>query len=621
MDVVQVAVETVTKAVDVMSRKMSALIKAKMDEKADISEVPVKVSDLTNDSNFQNAQQVEDKIDAKISSAYKVGGSATMATLPALTAAKLGVVVNMSEGFTTTADFLEGAGKTYPAGTNIVVASAGENAYKYDVLSGFVDLSGYVEDTRKVGGVLLSADIPVTLTGDTAITVTNTGTASAIGYSVVHKGSGVTAGSKGDTTNQTPAFGGTFKVLSATVDAKGHVTALGDHTVKVPNATATSQADGLMSKGDKAKLDAIGVTASAPLEVTKTGETYNVTLKDSGVTAGSKGDTTNQTPAFGGTFKVLSATVDAKGHVTNLAEHTTRIPDTVATTSAAGLMSAADKAKLDNIIDATLSHTGQAADAKTTGDNFSALQSLIRRMEIHCTASGNPATFADADAADIKDLRVTITPAQSGSGDPSPTNIRPISGVSSVSVTRTGENGTNPQTVTMQLTDGSDPLTVYGGTLDVTTGKLTVTHKGTDMGGLNFNYNSSNDVFAANINDCKSSIRFGYEDGLCSMFTVFRGEFSQFLTNSFAVIIAPAAWSSNSPYLVVSYKGITDSNAFRTAVSGQTIVYPLAAPLTYQLTPQQLATLRGYNAVSADAGSVDVTYKADNALIPLGGNA
>ena len=136
-----------------------------------------------------------------------------------------------------------------------------------------VDLSGLVPNTRKVGGVPLSADIPVSVTGDTAITVTNTGTASAIGYSVVHNDSGVTAGSKGDTTNQTPGFGGTFKVLSATVDAKGHVTTLGDHTVEIPDDLATTSKDGLMSKNDKAKLDAIGVTATSPLEVTKTGET------------------------------------------------------------------------------------------------------------------------------------------------------------------------------------------------------------------------------------------------------------------------------------------------------------------------------------------------------------
>lgn len=57
---------------------------------------------------------------------------------------------------------------------------------------------------------------------------------------ISHSTSGVTAGSKGDTTNQTPAFGGTFKVPSGTVDANGHLTNFADHTVKIPAETSVS---------------------------------------------------------------------------------------------------------------------------------------------------------------------------------------------------------------------------------------------------------------------------------------------------------------------------------------------------------------------------------------------
>ncbi|MBR4544995.1 MAG: hypothetical protein IKO14_03340, partial [Oscillibacter sp.] len=91
------------------------------------------------------------------------------------------------------------------------------------------------------------------------------------------------------------------------------------------------------------------------------------------------------------------------------------------------------------LIDATLSDAGKAADAKATGDIFALLKELITGIDapIYRTASGNPATFSDADAANVKALSVTITLTQSGSGNPSPTNIRPITGVSSVTVTRT----------------------------------------------------------------------------------------------------------------------------------------------------------------------------------------
>lgn len=59
--------------------------------------------------------------------------------------------------------------------------------------------------------------------------------------------------------------------------------------------------------------------------------------------------TGNQTPAFGGTFSVSQVTSDATGHVTGLTERTVKIPDAIATSGAAGLMSAADKARLDGM--------------------------------------------------------------------------------------------------------------------------------------------------------------------------------------------------------------------------------------------------------------------------------
>lgn len=56
-------------------------------------------------------------------------------------------------------------------------------------------------------------------------------------------------------------------------------------------------------------------------------------------------------------------------------------------------------------------------------------------------ASGDIATFPDgADGIPVKSLTATITPKQSGSGDPSPSNVRPISGWSGANITRVGRN-------------------------------------------------------------------------------------------------------------------------------------------------------------------------------------
>ena len=84
------------------------------------------------------------EVDAKITGSYKPQGSITAAGIDSalLVAANYGYVYNVSEDFTTTADFVEGAGKSHPAGTNIVVVQS-ESAYKFDVLAGMVDLTPY----------------------------------------------------------------------------------------------------------------------------------------------------------------------------------------------------------------------------------------------------------------------------------------------------------------------------------------------------------------------------------------------------------------------------------------------------------------------------------------------
>lgn len=92
----------------------------------------------------------KDEINAKISAVYKPAGSVAFASLPSLGADVLGNVYNVTDAFTTTANFVEGAGSKYPKGTNVVVVKVGD-AYKFDVLSGFVDLSGKVDKEEGKG--------------------------------------------------------------------------------------------------------------------------------------------------------------------------------------------------------------------------------------------------------------------------------------------------------------------------------------------------------------------------------------------------------------------------------------------------------------------------------------
>ena len=112
----------------------------------DVDGLEEQVALKANSADVYTQTQVDEKIDAAISAVYKPAGSIAFASLPTPGADNLGNVYNVTDEFTTDARFTEGAGQEYPAGTNVaVVETSNEPAtYKFDVMSGFVDLSGYL---------------------------------------------------------------------------------------------------------------------------------------------------------------------------------------------------------------------------------------------------------------------------------------------------------------------------------------------------------------------------------------------------------------------------------------------------------------------------------------------
>lgn len=78
------------------------------------------------------------------------------------------------------------------------------------------------------------------------------------------------------------------------------------------------------------------------------------------------------------------------------------------------------------------------------------------------TKTGNPITCNPVEDYPL-DVTVTMEPIQAGEGDPSPDNVRPISGRSSVKVTVSNENESHDYTLTL-------PETIYGGEVDAVSG-------------------------------------------------------------------------------------------------------------------------------------------------------
>lgn len=110
-------------------------------------EISAKVdTSVTDDStNLVTSGAVASAIASAVASAVVPKASvATVSELGTLTQAHVGWMYNMSAAFTTTSDFVEGAGIEYPAGSNVVIVEYSTGVYKYDVFAGFVDTSSFI---------------------------------------------------------------------------------------------------------------------------------------------------------------------------------------------------------------------------------------------------------------------------------------------------------------------------------------------------------------------------------------------------------------------------------------------------------------------------------------------
>lgn len=173
------------------------------------------------------------------------------------------------------------------------------------------------------------------------------------------------------TENQKPGFGGEANVSQFKVDSLGHVIEKNDYTIKIPDTIATATKNGLMSKTDWSKLDGIPADANHYDHPTYTAQTGQ--------------PTEGKTPDFGKSFPVSQIITDSSGHVTDAVEQTITIPSTkaqpiiknssgtVTSQGKDGLMSIADKTKLDQIksLEWTEAALGTAGSDLVQGAYFS----------------------------------------------------------------------------------------------------------------------------------------------------------------------------------------------------------------------------------------------------------
>ena len=345
-----------------------------------------------------------------------------------------------------------------------------------------------------------------------------------------------------------------------------------------------------------------------------------------------------------------------------------------------------------------------------------------RMSRVTASASGAVASFRSPGKVPIRGLTVNFSPVQSGTGDPSPSNVRPITGWTGVNVTRCGKNlfdkttavrkdnyylddngnetyssnsgyltsktSVKPNTVytfrsdniviqsnmywriyffdkngtfisrtatqiedlpytfttpsnctdisfqynvwsvdyggrgignwqlelgssctayevykgtTLPVTFPSEAGTVYGGSVDLVTGVLTVTHAYLKLSTKNWAKQGTTGWYCE-----PAGMKSGVKNSGCYASSL--PMVSSQTSSTFGVIFG---YSTTTRLVVTgSQSTYTTSNELKQYFQSNEceVVYPLATPVTYQLTPQQLSALIGYNNIYSDTDSVEVTY-------------
>ena len=146
--------------------------------------------------------------------------------------------------------------------------------------------------------------------------------------------------------------------------------------------------------------------------------------------------------------------------------------------------------------------------------------------------------------------------------------------------------------------------TVYGGTLDVLTGELTITHGYVDLGSLTWARSSTRD---------SSKYRFNASHTPLPKPTATNADIPNLYSSNYTAIspsdtyqnVTGATIAANGSIYMYDEALATSTGAeFKTAMNGVQLVYELETPTTISLTPQTVKALVGENHIMASTGDV-----------------
>lgn len=373
------------------------------------------------------------------------------------------------------------------------------------------------------------------------------------------------------------------------------------------------------------------------------------------------------------------------------------------------------KPTIDTALDTT--STNAVENRAVAGE----INSIKSDITVEGSASGDIATFVDGSANPLKELKISIVATQSGSGDPSPTNVRPITGWTGCNIPVKGfnlwdedweqgsissSNGQNENDNTRIRTVGYIPVkpnTQYYFKTEKTLGlrfydanktylsyittvsgvnttpqncyylRFIVLNETTYNNNISVNYPSTETTYhaynsnsetinidwqstAGTIYGGKSNVKAGglqsdyynvllsqfeftkiafstkngyymsrfdlpfapvpptstkTQDAISSMFVGTYQNASSWPENSFVFTVNAGVLPANSIGFIVP-KTIDTVEKFLETYGNAQLVYKLATPVTYQLTPTEIRSLLGTNNIWADCGAItELKYTRD----------
>lgn len=209
-------------------------------------------------------------------------------------------------------------------------------------------------------------------------------------------------------------------------------------------------------------------------------------------------------------------------------------------------------------------------------------------------ATGNPVTLPEY--VSLEKLNIEFSPKQAGSGDPSPNNVRPISGYDTVS------NGDESHDYDVTL-----PETIYGGTVDTVSGVGSKEWKVITITG-----NEQSHIFDKYFYLDGFNLERGITEGICShyLYELYALGKIGINTNGTSVVYVPNGDFTVDQTGLESWKSYLTAQA--SAGTPVQVAYKLATPEPFKVLQISIPSLGGENNFFTNGENLDIIYKVSS---------